>query len=148
MNIGMLADTYKPYISGVTNHISLNKRALEALGHRVFVFTLGGEDYVDEESCVIRSPAIALAETGFNVSFRYTRSAQRKLSTMDVVHVHHPFVSGRMALRYCRNNGIPIVFTNRTSERIASRNSFSKIFRSSKMGAVICFRFIISSRMR
>lgn len=114
MNIGMLADTYKPYISGVTNHISLNKRALEELGHRVFVFTLGGEKYVDEELYVIRSPAIALADTGFNVSFRYTRFAQRKLATMDVVHVHHPFVSGRMALRYCRSNGIPLVFTNHT----------------------------------
>ena len=114
MNIGMLADTYKPYISGVTNHIALNKSALEALGHRVFVFTLGGEEHVDEESSVIRSPAIALADTGFNVSFRYSRSAQRKLAEMDVVHVHHPFVSGRIALRYCRSNNIPLVFTNHT----------------------------------
>ena len=114
MNIGMLADTYKPYVSGVTNHISLNKHALETQGHKVFIFTLGGEGCIDDELYVIRSPAIALADTGFNVSFRYTRSAQRTLATMDVVHVHHPFVSGRIALRYCRSNGIPLVFTNHT----------------------------------
>jgi glycosyltransferase involved in cell wall biosynthesis len=33
---------------------------------------------------------------------------------MDVVHVHHPFLSGILARRYCRPRGIPIIFTNHT----------------------------------
>jgi glycosyltransferase involved in cell wall biosynthesis len=33
---------------------------------------------------------------------------------MDVVHVHHAFLSGPLALRYCKSHGIPIVFTNHT----------------------------------
>ncbi len=33
---------------------------------------------------------------------------------MDIVHVHHPFLSGRLALFYCRPAKIPIVFTNHT----------------------------------
>jgi 1,2-diacylglycerol 3-alpha-glucosyltransferase len=33
---------------------------------------------------------------------------------MDIVHVHHPFISGRLALWYCKPRGIPIVFTNHT----------------------------------
>ena len=33
---------------------------------------------------------------------------------MDVVHVHHPFLSGRLALRYCRPLQIPVVYTNHT----------------------------------
>jgi glycosyltransferase involved in cell wall biosynthesis len=33
---------------------------------------------------------------------------------MELVHVHHPFLSGRLALRYCRPLRIPIVFTNHT----------------------------------
>jgi glycosyltransferase involved in cell wall biosynthesis len=33
---------------------------------------------------------------------------------MDLVHVHHPFTSGRLAIRYCNPRGIPIVFTNHT----------------------------------
>jgi glycosyltransferase involved in cell wall biosynthesis len=33
---------------------------------------------------------------------------------MDVVHVHHPFLSGTLALLYCRSRGIPIIFTNHT----------------------------------
>ena len=81
MMIGMLTDMYKPYISGVTHHVSLTKRALDAEGHKVFVFTFGGQDYVDEELYVIRSPAVPLADTGYNLSFRYSRSAQHKLGS-------------------------------------------------------------------
>ena len=114
MRIGMLTDTYKPYISGVTNHVALNKHDLEANGHEVFVFTFGGQDYIDEEPHIIRSPAVPLADTGYNLSFRYSRSAQEILSKVDVAHVHHPFASGRLALRYCQNHNIPIVFTNHT----------------------------------
>jgi glycosyltransferase involved in cell wall biosynthesis len=33
---------------------------------------------------------------------------------MDVVHVHHPFLSGHLALRYCVPRKIPIAFTNHT----------------------------------
>jgi glycosyltransferase involved in cell wall biosynthesis len=33
---------------------------------------------------------------------------------MDVIHVHHPFLSGNLALRYARPLQIPIVFTNHT----------------------------------
>jgi glycosyltransferase involved in cell wall biosynthesis len=31
---------------------------------------------------------------------------------MDIAHVHHPFVSGSLAMRYCVPRNIPIVFTN------------------------------------
>ena len=114
MRIGMLADVYKPVISGVTNYISLNKEVLEQLGHEVFVFTFGHEDYEDEEQSIIRSPGLPILDTGFYLSIRYTKKAYRLLKTMDVAHVHHPFVSGSLALRYLRPAGVPIVFTNHT----------------------------------
>ena len=114
MRIGMLADVYKPHISGVTNHIALNKHILEKAGHEVFVFTFGDEDFEDDEANVIRSPGLPLVDTGFYLSFRYSLPAQRLLRTMDVVHVHHPFLSGHLALRYCQPRHIPIAFTNHT----------------------------------
>lgn len=114
MRIGMLADVYKPHVSGITQSISLTKRALEQLGHQVTVFTFGDLDYRDDEASVIRSPGLPLAETGYYFSFRYASAARRKLEAMDVVHVHHPFLSGRLALRYCRPLSIPVVFTNHT----------------------------------
>jgi glycosyltransferase involved in cell wall biosynthesis len=114
MKIGMMADTYKPYISGVTNYIALNKQALEAAGHEVYVFTFGDLDYQDDEPRVIRSPGVPLADTGFYLSLRYKTRHKRLLQTMDVVHVHHPFLSGRLAISYCRSENIPIVYTNHT----------------------------------
>ena len=114
MRIGMMADVYKPYISGITNHIALTKRFLEAAGHEVFIFTFGDENYSDDEPNVIRSPGLPLVDTGYYLNIRYNLPAQRLLRTMQVVHVHHPFLSGRLALRYCQPRNIPIVFTNHT----------------------------------
>ncbi len=114
MRIGMMADVYKPHVSGITNYISLNKRYLEKAGHEVFVFTFGDIDYPDEETNIIRSPGLPLVDTGYSLNFRYRRSAKALLQTMDIVHVHHPFVSGRLALNYCRPLNIPVVFTNHT----------------------------------
>lgn len=114
MRIGMMVDSYKPYISGITNYVEINKQYLEEAGHDVFVFTFGDLDYKDQEKNIIRSPGLPLADTGFYLSMRYSRAAKKILQTMDIVHVHHPFLSGRLALRYCRPIKIPIVYTNHT----------------------------------
>jgi 1,2-diacylglycerol 3-alpha-glucosyltransferase len=114
MRIGMLVDRYKPYISGITNTIDLNKRYLEKAGHDVYVFTFGDLDYKDDDPHVVRSPGLPLVDTGYYLSFRYGRQAKAVLQTMDVAHIHHPFLSGRLALRYCRPLDIPLIFTNHT----------------------------------
>lgn len=114
MRIGMMADTYKPHVSGITNYIELNKKYIEAQGHEVFVFTFGDESIINDEKNVIRSPGMPLIDTGYYLGLRYTRDARKQLQSMDIVHVHHPFLSGILALRYCRPKNIPVVFTNHT----------------------------------
>jgi len=110
----MMADVYKPHVSGITNYIDLNKRYLEKAGHDVFVFTFGDQDYRDDEKRVIRSPGLPLVDTGYYLSFRYSREAKKLLQTMDVIHIHHPFLSGRLGLRYSHPLRIPTIFTNHT----------------------------------
>ncbi len=110
----MMADVYKPHVSGVTHYVELNKRYLEKAGHDVFVFTFGDQDFEDGEGRVIRSPGVPLVDTGYYLSFSYSRTAKKLLQTMDIVHVQHPFLSGRLALRYCQPLRIPTVFTNHT----------------------------------
>jgi len=114
MRIGMMTDGYKPHISGITNYIALNKAHLEKMGHEVYIFTFGDENYVDDEGNVIRSPGLPLLDTGYFINLRYNEKARHLLYTMDIAHVHHPFMSGSLALRYCRPRGIPIIFTNHT----------------------------------
>ena len=121
MRIGQLTDVYNPVANGVTNFVSLHKRALESLGHQVFVFTLGHEDYEDDELHVIRSPAIPISDTGYHLSFRYSRRARKKIKTMDVLHVHHPFLSGRQAVSLRRRCDIPVVFTNHSRYDLQAR---------------------------
>jgi len=114
MKIGMMVDSYKPYVSGITNYVDLNKRYLEMAGHEVFVFTFGDLDYKGNEPRVIYSKGVPLADSGFYLSLRYSTAAKKLLQKMDIVHVQHPFLSGRLALRYCRPPQIPIAFTNHT----------------------------------
>jgi 1,2-diacylglycerol 3-alpha-glucosyltransferase len=114
MRIGMMADLYTPHVSGVTNYIMLSKRHLEKVGHEVYVFTFGDLNYEDEEENVVRSPGRPVLETGYYFSLRFSKEARKLLRTMDVVHVHHPFLSGTLALNFCRPRNIPIIFTNHT----------------------------------
>ncbi len=114
LRIGMFADMYKPHLSGVTNYISLYKKRFEELGHDVWVFTFGHTDYEDDEPRVVRSPAIPWGDTGWQMGLVLSSEARSVMPTLDVAHVHHPFVSGRVALEYCRPASIPIVFTNHT----------------------------------
>ncbi|MCK4726833.1 MAG: glycosyltransferase [Anaerolineales bacterium] len=114
MRIAMMVDLYKPHISGVTNVVALTKKHLESIGHKVYVFTFGSLDYVDDEENIIRSPGLPLLDTGFHLNLSYSRTARNLLQTMDIVHIHHPFISGSLAMRFCRPRGIPIVFTNHT----------------------------------
>ncbi|HEX9090880.1 MAG TPA: glycosyltransferase [Anaerolineales bacterium] len=112
MRIGMMADIYKTTVSGVTNSITLSKQWLEKAGHEVFIFTFGDNEVIDHEKNVIRTVGIPLVDTGFYLNLRYNRHARHLLYTMDIAHIHHPFVSGSLAMRYCVPRNIPIVYTN------------------------------------
>ena len=40
MRIGMMVDSYKPYVSGITNYVEVNKKYLELAEHEVLQFGL------------------------------------------------------------------------------------------------------------
>ncbi len=112
MRIGMMADIYKTQVSGVTKSIALTKRWLEKAGHEVYIFTFGDADVVDTEKNIIRTTGVPVVDTGIYLNLSYNRKARHLLYTMDITHVHHPFVSGSLAMRHCVPRNIPVVFTN------------------------------------
>jgi 1,2-diacylglycerol 3-alpha-glucosyltransferase len=114
MKIGMMADIYKTQVSGVTNSITLSKRWLEKMGHEVYIFTFGDDEVVDTEKNIIRTTGVPVVDTGIYFNLRYNRQARQMLYSMDIAHVHHPFVSGSLAMLYCVPRNIPVVFTNHT----------------------------------
>jgi len=113
MRIAFVTDNYKPYVSGVINFISLNRRYLEAHGHEVWVFAFGDTKTAPPDPNVVLSPGMRVRGTaGFRLGTALTRKTHRLLATMDVVHIDDPFVSGRLALSVCRRHRVPVVFTN------------------------------------
>jgi 1,2-diacylglycerol 3-alpha-glucosyltransferase len=114
MRVGQLTDCYLPVLNGVTNMVRTHKAQLERMGHQAPVFTAGHLDYPDEEPDVVRSPGLPLGDTGYCAAPGYSRRAQVRLATMDLLHAHHPFIAGRLALRYGRRFGQPVVYTNHT----------------------------------
>ena len=69
---------------------------------------------VDDEPNIVRSAAIPWGETGWQAGLTYSDEIRRLIPTLDVAHAHHPFLSGRLAVKHCEPHGIPVVFTNHT----------------------------------
>jgi len=125
----MFCDMYLPHVSGVTNHIRLYSDALQALGHEVTIFTYGTDDSTAPTDAseparpaenggdsvrVLRSPALAWGDTGWNFPMGVSAEARGALCALDIAHAHHPFASCLVPLRHCAPAGVPVVFTNHT----------------------------------
>lgn len=111
MQIGMVTACYLPVVNGVTRMIELYKKYLTAAGHEVTVFTVGEPDEANDEPDVVRTPGIAVGDTGYYLTLRYNKLARVRMREMDIIHCHHLLMSAEMARRYGR---CPIVYTNHT----------------------------------
>lgn len=118
MKIGMMLDMYKPYISGVTNHVETYADTFRRQGHDVKIFTFGDAQAAPVETDVFYTRGLPIhvpfADLTFNLNFRHPEKIVRLIQEMDIINVHHPFLSGNLAYQYCKNTKIPIVFTSHT----------------------------------
>lgn len=114
MRIALFSDVYKPTINGVVNHVSLLKEQLEAKGEQVWLFVPGSQESVSDEPNIVRIPGIPIADTGYHLSVSLDQRSRELLQHVDVIHVHHPFVSGSIGLFSATRYNIPLVFTNHT----------------------------------
>ena len=114
MRIVLFSDVYKPVVNGVVNHVALLKNYFEQWGEQVWLFVPGQPDVVGGEANVIRLPGIPIADTGYHLSVNLDQRARNILKQADVIHVHHPFLSGSFGLNAARKYELPLVFTNHT----------------------------------
>ncbi|MEX0787815.1 MAG: glycosyltransferase [Anaerolineales bacterium] len=114
MRIALLVDVYLPFVSGVTYAVSLLAGELRRKGHEVHIFTSGTASTGTVSEHVHRVPGISLGRSGYTVAPSFPPDAQTKLRTMDVIHVHHPFGMGRLALRYAGDRAVPLIYTQHT----------------------------------
>lgn len=113
MRIGMVADMYTPHVSGVTNQITLLCEALDAAGHEAHIITFGKQQPTDTDR-VHRSPGFSWGDTGWQFPMGLSKDALETLESMDVLHVHHPFVSAEVARDVARRTGAVVALTNHT----------------------------------
>ncbi len=111
----MFTDSYLPYTSGVVRSLQTFRQELTALGHRVFIFA---PDYgTPREPDVFRYFALpAPTHRGYYLAVPLslrTRGTIRRLQ-LDVIHVHSPFLLGRLGLVTGHRLGLPVVFTYHT----------------------------------
>ncbi|MCC9078072.1 glycosyltransferase [Litorilinea aerophila] len=114
MRIALFSDVYKPVTNGVVHHVAMLKHYLETWGEQVWLFVPGSSQQPDDEPNVIRIPGIPIADTGYHLSIAVDHRSRELLQQMDVIHVHHPFVSGSFGLFFSNRYNIPLVFTNHT----------------------------------
>ena len=114
MRIALFSDVYRPVANGVVNHVALLKSYLETWGEQVWLFVPAGSDYAITEQNVMRIPGIPIADTGYHLSVVLDHRSRELLQQMDILHVHHPFISGSIGLAASTRHGIPLVFTNHT----------------------------------
>jgi 1,2-diacylglycerol 3-alpha-glucosyltransferase len=117
MRIGVFSDSYKPYTSGVVTSISTFKEELNKMGHELFIFAPRYPHHHTEEEGVFRFYSVP-SPTNHDYTLAIPvlpgmNELIRKLN-LDIIHVHTPFIIGRVGLRYARRYNIPLIFTYHT----------------------------------
>ncbi|AGL01430.1 glycosyltransferase family 4 protein [Desulfoscipio gibsoniae] len=120
LKIGIFTDSYRPYTSGVVRSIETFSEELKAQGHEIFIFA---PDYPNQhqqqlkENGVFRFssiPAPTNHDFALAVPFSIRLRPTLKKIGLDVIHVHSPFLLGRLGARCAKKLNIPLVFTFHT----------------------------------
>lgn len=110
MKIAFFADSYKPYLSGVTNSMELLVKELRELGHRVYIFAPRYPQHVDTDPDIIRFPSLPTRYPRFRLAIPYIS----RLPEVDLIHSHSPFQIGMLARYVAHRRKVPLVYTFHT----------------------------------
>lgn len=118
MKIGVFTDSFRPYTSGVVRSIELFTREFNSRGHEVFIF---GPDYpllhCPREEKVFRFasiPAPTIPDFCLPIPISVQLGPTIRRIGLDIIHVHSPFLLGRLGARAARRYKLPLVFTFHT----------------------------------
>jgi 1,2-diacylglycerol 3-alpha-glucosyltransferase len=117
LRIGFFTEVHRPVVNGVVASVEGLAQGLRARGHEVYCFAprMPGDD--GQADVFFRMPSLPLpTRTPYRLTVPLVgrRSVRSVIKRLHVVHVHSPFVTGWMGLRYARRYGMPIVYTYHT----------------------------------
>jgi 1,2-diacylglycerol 3-alpha-glucosyltransferase len=127
LRVAIYAETYLPYLSGVTVSTETLARGLKAAGHEVLLIaprpadgaapgTAGAPGPEPDYAWLPSYQAPPPAPPGYRMPWPLPGAALdvARAFTPDIVHAQSPFVTGLMARRLAQGGGPPLVFTHHT----------------------------------
>lgn len=121
LRLGFFTEVYRPVVNGVVASVEALAEGLKGRGHQVYCFTPRMPGYDDPAqrgaSDVLRMPSLPLpTRTPYRLTLPLVsrRNVRNIIKRLSLVHVHSPFVTGWMGLRYARRYGMPLVYTYHT----------------------------------
>lgn len=117
MNIVMLTNTYTPHVGGVARSVEAFAAEYRRRGHRVLVVAPEFDNPPQDETDVVRIPAIQhFNGSDFSAVLPLSGLLTETLDAFrpELVHAHHPYLLGMTALRVARYRELPLVFTHHT----------------------------------
>ncbi len=117
MRVGFFTEVYRPVVNGVVASIDTLAEGLRSRGHEVYCFAPRVPGYDEADGPVFRMPSLPLpTRTPYRLTLPLVsrRNLNKVIKRLSLVHVHSPFVTGWMGLRYARRYGMPLVYTYHT----------------------------------
>lgn len=117
MNIGFFSDTYTPQRNGVAIAITLYRKVMEQLGHKVYIFVPKFESsYKRTEKGVFECPSFGYSlEKGQRIGIPIVPLLPTIRSlNLDVIHVHSPFSMSFYGKVVAKSLKIPAICTHHT----------------------------------
>jgi len=115
MRIAFFTESYKPYLSGVTNSAETLKKELDELGHETYVFA---PDYPDAEKTkdIYRYPSIKALYPGYRLAIPKPFNTLKflKEKEIDIIHSHSPYQLGLLSMWCAKKLKVPYVYTMHT----------------------------------
>ncbi|MEW6720749.1 MAG: glycosyltransferase [Thermodesulfobacteriota bacterium] len=113
----MATNTFSPYVGGLVRSIEAFTSEFRRRGHRVLVVAPAYPGSPKKEAGVVRIPSIRRFNgSDFSIGLPIPGFLYHALEDFrpEIVHSHHPYVLGDMALRISASRNIPLVFTHHT----------------------------------
>jgi 1,2-diacylglycerol 3-alpha-glucosyltransferase len=117
LKIAMFTNTYVPHVGGVARSVERFTTSLRERGHRVLVVAPEFSDEPQDETDVVRVPALQnFNGSDFSAALPLSLDLRQQVDAFEpeVIHSHHPYLLGDTALRIAAEYGLPMGFTHHT----------------------------------
>jgi glycosyltransferase involved in cell wall biosynthesis len=117
LRVGLFTEIYRPVVNGVVASVETLAQGLQRAGHEVFCFAPKMAGATGPESRIVRIPSLPLpGKTPYRLTLPLVspRDVKTVIERLSVVHVHSPFITGWMGMRYARRYRVPLIYTYHT----------------------------------